>query len=808
MRYVREMATPDETLKRVEQLLDVGHAEEPQRLLTDLIRQMGDTALSSWRADLLKTIDRFQPKRRKQLLQLLDLKTPAGHSRVQDAARHPYEHLSPSMTVGNLPSEDAFRQALADLSEHHIFQWSSHYAACLTHHFDIYLEYLRHGSSAKNYADSVRRLMYEHASDIFLKGYGYQVKRVGQSTAMQKSINGLARFLDLPLEYYSARSSDAVDRDSVQALRRLFSSSFLGIVQGYGSATSDIGTGIEVIPRHFKRLAHYLAFLEPTVANDVINLIADDDQADSLRRAVVPLLESIDKLIHKDHEDYYPLPIFGRYIEAQGRFEIGVRAPQAVTSRHAVEAHAYLRHEHATPRALEKALASRVALVVSPLSPDVAAHVSSSPRLTDIVVRAGDGREDVVQEAVHAWDRELYALRSRLARTTPYNIAREFPLHEPVKAQLYHVQRKSVRDLLRTFDRKNGVRLWCSVRRSGKTTACFDLDFTEGDSAIVPQTCGTEPAPRGRLFYDKICESVQSTTSIANDFVADIVQECAPVSVENGQRIVFVVDEYETLFGYLQAAATDNSLLRYTIVQPLLNQLVEFARDNLLVLLGQQPDAHFIFMDQNQLAPYVEQDPFPLFSHPKGTGTSAGEFGSLVRKILSDHIEVSPRFLDALYRETAGHPYLTVNILCVLVDWVIKRQYPLRGLRLRESHFRSFHEEKQGLDQLTLYNDYRFFLEAAKQAMSEAGYRSNRWLYVAYWVLRQITTTNRSGLTVSRDDFVDLLARIPAPGDLPDANEVLRTASQANFLHVSDDQVSVKIGLLGRIAASVQPAQA
>lgn len=801
------MATPEQTLRKVEELLAKGHAEEPQRLLTELIRAMGQTALSSWRADLLKTIDRFQPKRRTQLLGLLDHQTHAASSLVREPANVGFEARSPSAAVADLPGEDAFREALAELSEHHIFQWSSHYAACLTRHFDQFLPHLKQQPRAGDYTDAVRRLLQDHASDIFSKGYGYQLERVGQSTAMQKSVGGLARFLELPLEYYSARSSDAVHRDSVRALRSLFSSSFRGIVQGYASVEFDNGTGAMVLPQHFKRFAHYLAFLEPAVTDDVADLIAEDDVAHRLRRTLVPLLESLEELIQKDHEDYYPISIFGRYLDSRGRFEIGVRAPQSVTSRHAIEAHAYLGYEHVTVHALTEALASRVALVVAPLPPDVAAHVKTVPRLADMVVRAGEGQTDVVQESVHAWERAIYALRSRLAQAIPYNIAREFPLREPAKAKFYHVQRTSVRDLLRTFDRKNGVRLWCSVRRSGKTTACFDLDFTDGVSVIVPQTCGrTEPTPRGRLFYDRICEAGESKTSIANDFVDDIVRQCAPVPVEDDQRIVFVIDEYETLFGYLETIATGNRLLRYTIVQPLLNQLVDFAQDNLLVFLGQQPDAHFIFMDQNQLAPYVEQEKFPLFEHIPGTGV--GEFGLLVNKILSDRIDVSPGFLDALYRETAGHPFLTANLLCVLVDWLIAKQRSLRGLRLRKRHFQAFHEEKLGLRQLTLYEDLSFFREAARQAMSENGYRSNRWLYATYWSLRQITTTGCSNLTVSHSDFLELMNRIPAPGDLPDANDILRKASQANFLRVSDDQVRVKIGMLGRIAASVQPAQA
>lgn len=812
------MATPEQTLKNVEDLLTIGHGEKPQLLLTELIRQMSAAALSQWRADLLRTIDKFQPKRRQQLLQLLDQKTTAASSLAHDeqtthasslvhkSASTSYQISAAQTGSSYLSAEDAFQQELATLSEKHIFQWSSYYDPCLTRHFDNYLAHLEDLTSARRYAESVRRLLHDHASDIFSKGYGYQVERVGQSAAMQKSVGGLARLLELLLAYYSAQSPGAVNRGSVQALRSLFSSSLLGVLQGYGSVKFGVDTGVAVLPRHFRRIAHYLAFLEPTVADAVAELVTDDDTAARIRRAVIPLLESIDRLIRKNHEDYYPLPIFGRYLDSRGRFEISVRAPQSVTSRRAIEAHAYLGYEHVTPSVLDEALASGVVLVVAPLSPDVAAHVSSMDRLNDMVVKTGERQDDVVQAAVHAWEDGIYERRSKIPQARPHNIARDFPLREPAMKTFYHVRRTSVRNLLRTFDRRNGVRLWCSVRRSGKTTACFDFDFTEGNSAIVPQTCGTEPTPRGRLFYDRVCDAVAMQKAIGNDFVTEIVRECAPLSVENGQRIVFVVDEYETLFGYLHAAATRQGLLRYTVVQPLLNQLVEFARDNLLVFLGQRPDAHFIFMDQNQLAPYVEQDPFPLFKHNEGTG--AGEFGLLVRKILSDRIEVSSRFMDALYRETAGHPFLTANVLCVLVDWLIERKKLLQGLRLHREHFRSFHKQKLGFDEMTLCKDYSFFREAARQAMSEDGYRSNRWLYTTYWVLRHITMADDKKLSVSRADFVEIMSRIPAPGELPDANEVLRTASQANFLRVSDDQVSVKIGTLGRLAASVRPAQA
>lgn len=797
------MPTPEQILKEVEDQLAIGRGVEPQAKLADLIGQMGQSALSDWRADLLKIIEKFQPKRRKELLALLDRKTHGRPAAVRESVRLAYTAVSDTASAV-VDGEDDLRDDLATLAEKHIFQWSTRYRACLTRHFDHYLAQLARNSTADHYAASLQRLLRDHARDIFSRGYGHQREQIGQSrsTAMQKSVGGLVRFLDLPLEYYFARSSDAVDRDSVLALRRLLSSCALGILDGYQSVSFDDDTGAAVLPRHFSNFAYYLAFLEPDPATTIINVIASDTERDQGLQVIVPLLESLDHLIHKEHEDYYPLPIFGRYLGSQRQLEIGVRAPHSVTSRH-VEARAYLSSEFVSPHALDDALASRVALVVAPVRPDIAAHVSSNRRLQDIIVEAD--HEDVVQEAVHAWDRAIYELRSKRMSGTPYNIAREFPLHQPDQAKFYHVHRTSVRDLLRTFDRKNGVRLWCSVRRSGKTTACFDLDFTSGDSAIVPQTCGTEPSPGGRLFFDSICGVADEQKAIAGDFVMSIVRDCAPASVEDGQRIVFVVDEYETLFGYLQAIVNKSRLFRYTIVQPLLNQLVEFARDNLLVFLGQQPGAHFILMDQNQLAPYVEQDAFPLFEHI--SGTRAGEFGMLVSKILSDRIDISPGFLDALHRETAGHPFLTVNVLCVFVDWLIERERSLRGLRLRKRDFEHFEKQKLLLDQMMLHHDYALFREAAKEAMSEDGYDSNPWLYAVYWALREMSTAGELKFSVSRADFAEIMDRIPAPGRLPEANEVLRTASQANFLQVTGDQVSVKIRTLGRLAASVRPAQ-
>ncbi|WP_420635652.1 hypothetical protein [Candidatus Palauibacter sp.] len=423
------------------------------------------------------------------------------------------------------------------------------------------------------------------------------------------------------------------------------------------------------------------------------------------------------------------------------------------------------------------------------------------------MIDLGDSdRSELAERATELLARRIYKLRSKIegARSITYNVASEFPLHTPGKSPFYHVRRTSVRNVLARFDRKNGVRLWCSVRRSGKTTACFDLDTTPGGSVIVPQTCGTEQTTNGRVFYDGVREAIETRTQPKATFVESVVRDCAPLSVDRADRTVLVIDEYETLFGHLRSVAESEPAIRYTVAQPLLNQMVEFARDNLLVLLGQQPGAHFILMDQNQLAPYVKQDPFPLFEHHLKTG----EFSQLVDKVLRDQISVDTGFVDALHTETAGHPFLTVNVLCALVDWLIEQKRPARGITLDDGDFAQFQAEKLGPEQVSLGRHYDFFRETAKAAMGENSYRHNRWLYTAYWLVRQIAQADSGRFAIRRDDLPDLMEKIPAPGMLPETNEMLRTATQANFLSYTDAEVSVKVRTLGRLAASVRPALA
>lgn len=796
--------TIEEHLTQIDHQLALGQREEPERLLVELIGQMGSAELSDWRPDILKMTDQFQKKRRRNLRELIEKTLQSSTDQSEMAVNEPTEiyTITPeSKIVIN------FRHALDVLHERHIYQWSTFYRDCLTQYFDLFLEEMIH-LSPDDECKALSDPLAEHSRNIFSQGYEYVRSNRRHSNPIEKSINGLSKFLELPIAFYSMRLSSVSDYRSAFALRLLVSAAISGILEGYSSVRFGSEIGKTILPRFQRPWVHYMAFLTPHHAEGVIDYLEPGPLSEGLNASVLPLLDAVQKFCKRKDEDYFPLPIAGQYSWYQRRLDITVRPPRNTESQRFIEANAFLEEGLVSTADLNDALGRQVALVIAPLRPDVRKIVGEREGLTEIVVPADETqRAFVANQAFQIFDDAIFALRSKRKDTFPitYNFAREFPLHDPNKAKFFHVARTSVRDLLRTFERRNGVRLWCSVRRSGKTTACFDLESATGDSIIVSQTCGATQAAGAKIFYERVADAVESGRRISRTFIMDVILECAPIDIKN-RRMVLVIDEYETLFGLMKFSMKDESRIRYTVIQPILDQLLSFSYDNLLVFLGQQPDAHFILMDQNQLAPYVEQDSFPLFEHRSGTTT--GEFSELVRKILAGRIDCTSRFMDAVFEETAGHPFLTANILGEFVDWLIEKQRPQMGLRVDKADFSRFANRKLTKDQIEMGVDYEFFRNAAASAMSEQGYKTNPWLYAVYWVLHLLSRDETKKFRIKLTDFEDLTKKIPIPdgGNQPTSAEILRTASQTNFLSHDSRFVNVKIRTLGRIASVVRPA--
>ncbi|WP_406383983.1 hypothetical protein OHU25_41020 [Streptomyces sp. NBC_00117] len=797
------MSTVDAALRDIEGLCRAVKPDQAQDLANGLIESLPVHDLEEREAQIRTVFTRaFLKKRRNALLFRLDEKL---HGPPPSAAPEPEELAQVEGPVEDWLEE--FLEALQYLSDRHIFQWSTYYRNRLAEDFTSFLDRLTAPEAARTLLPEIALALSGHAQDIFQKGFNYQIGQ-GESEqgALMKSLNGLQRFFDLPIEFYSTRLPAAVDLESARRLRALNSCMLSAIVVGYAQVDFGNRTGRDALLEHTRAWFHTLPFL---VMDDVLLVqqqIGRNHVIHGLLSSVLPTVSAFDGL--GDNRQHVPLPALSQYSVAEQRLDISLRPSTQSPYQQMIEVQCYLAGGYVDRRDLEEAHRRGVAAIVAPLPSDLRAFIEQDGRLRETVVVPGEPdsesiaqtRDQVLQLLVaRSYRQGTASVRNQRLQV---NLARDFPLEEPGKLRYYRVHRHSVHDLLRTFESRNGVRLWCSVRRSGKTTAGFDLASTTGEAVVVSQTCSStgELANDGACF-ERICDALDEGHRIPGTFFANLVNHCAEGAAADSGRTVFVLDEYETLFGVLGLALQRDPGTRYTVVQPLLNQMVQFARENLLVFLGQQPDAHFILMEQNQLSPYVRQDPFPLFAHENGSEDS--EFARFTQKVMSQQVSLDAGFVDAVYAETAGHPWLTVNLLRDFVDFLIKQERRQSDLYLRPEDAAKFAELRLRASHISRSREYEFFRRAASGAMGEVQGPDTVWLRSVYRCLSEIVRASPESMRCSMEDFADIVARL-GPGTEISADRLLSSATESNFLNHDDEWVWPKIRLLGRIAATTQ----
>ena len=807
-------------LTRIKSALARGERDQPAAHLRELIRQMGSSELADWKLDIENVISEFEPDRKsgkaaRRHAELVGLVAAAvDDDDVEDAAPAELQESRRSyMALGRASDFAEFRLDLDNLAARHLFQWRSNYRECFERHLtavvDTYRTEFPGGFAREPFVETVA----EHARSIFASGYDFARthRRDHHEHAMRKSLSGLASFLGIPLDFYTVRVSSTVSHRDSLVLRTVLSATMTAILAGYAEAEFDGTPGHLVLNTSRKEWVSLLAFLTPGDLDFLCSRLQHTEIADGIRTAIWPVVAGIQLFFEFDRRTFFPLPTEGAYHVDPLRLDISVRSPPD-SGTYQTTATAYL--QYALVQDLEDSYRHQTALVVAPIRPDVGRVVEARDYLNAIVLSVDedvddDGRERkrdaLAQETFRIWDNRFLSASSAWQGTVriTYNFAAEFPLRKPTEARHFHVTRTSVRDLLRTATRdRQGVLLWCSVRRSGKTTACLDLVSGTSDASVVVQTCGAATDVAGSTFYRDFRSALGSATKsgemLAEGFVEASIRKCDRRGDHEHSRLVLILDEYEKLFRHFTVHEDDHRM-RLLVLEPFLDQLVAFASENLLVLLGQQPDAHFVLMDQNQLAPYIRQEAFPLFEHRRGT--VGGEFAELVSKVFGGKITFSPDFADVLYDEVAGHPWLTVNTLVEFVEWLIENEWNLRD-RVNGEDFRRFCSERMSGMELPLRREFSFFRDYASRNMSVTGYRSNPWIYTVYWILHQIGPG-----TVTVEEFKGLVERIPKPGrrGLPAWDVVLQQASLANFLHRESNEVSVRIPLLGRISASARP---
>lgn len=794
-------------LEAIRELIRTVQLADAEKRCQALISALPVEGIREWEVELRDTINRFLPKRRKALVAFLDA---ALAGRTNSAVGKSKALILSDADLGTLEAQ--LRTDLADLSRYHIFQWSSFYRDVLVPHFRTLVEAGDIPTNLTALVKIVHREFASHAHDIFSKGYQYlRNQNMPDDAAVLKSVSGLQRFLEIPIEFYSTSVTATTRGVRAISLRRLTSATLSGILEGYGAVRFGDRTGWQLLPRFPKAWAHYLPFLDSSSAVPVANALEPGQFQEGLAASFLPLLTALDDLVAERSTTFSGLPVLGQYVWQDQRLDVSLQPPFDASPPKLIELQCFFTASAMTVPSLDQAARRGVALALGPMRPDVAEWTGSHDILRSIAVNVAAGHEGDPTLPSRIKELLRYAITQQVAREgeylpLTYNFARDFPLHNPLLARYFHVYRRSVRDLLRVFEGRNGVRLWCSVRRSGKTTACFDLSTSTGHATVVTQTCdSTDQRFEANVFYDRVVAALDAGLTIPKDFFRQCVHGVSVDGKVDDRRFVFVLDEYETLFERLRLAVRRDRELRYSVVQPLLNQLVAFSRDHLLVLIGQRPDAHFILMDQNQLSAYVQQDAFPLFGHGQSGSADQSELEELVRKVLTERVAFHRSFVDAVHAEAGGHPFLTVKLLVALCDWLVDTRRSARALCLTSDDFAAFASTGLTARAIGTNREYAFFHEAISEALSDEGVQDTPWLHAVYWCLRRLAQDSPGSLRCSRGDFAQIVEEHRIPERLGfTAEYLLATAAQANFLAFGEDFVTARIPLLARLASQAR----
>lgn len=783
-------------------------SDDAEKGFEALIRELNVSDLRRFEADLQRAVSAFLPKREKRLRAALAERLGVSKESQGSASTPPSTVGLPQVSRDDLKAFlEGLRHSLDVLSREHIFQWNTEYRIETAHRLDAAFELARGTSSTRNVAANLGAEFARHSQEIFDKGFRHQTKtvQIAASTATTKSLAGLQQFLALPVEYYSARTAETLSPAEGVTLRAITSAALAGILRGFSQVPFGGLRGAQVLPRFPRSWAHYLAFMTRSDTSALANCIESGDLWAGIDQVVLPVLEALDRLAEENWPEAL-LPGIGEFNWERRRLDISINVPRSVRTSRYLEVRCFLDSAFLAKADLEDAVTRGVCLAVGPYKPDLFDLVIADELWRSIAVNVSQFSDEPDHIVEQAWEIMRASARRSIGSAGTggpirYNFAEKFPLNNPALTDHFRVHRQTVRDLLGSSEGKSGVRLWCSVRRSGKTTACSSLGSVSGQTTIVSQTCDSTKVDSGEsLLYQSVDDALNSGSSLKPDFLREVIRACLPVGAEPEARVVLVLDEYETLFGRLSTAVEERQGLRYTVAQPLLNQLVAFSRKNLIVFVGQQPDAHFILLDQNQLSPYVVQDHFPLFAHAFGSETS--EFADLVRRAITRNIDFEPRFLDDLFAEVGGHPFLAVSVLLSFFDWLIASEEPVSVFD-REV-FGRFAASKLKAAALARDGRFNFFSRAAGQALGPKTRSARPWLHRMYQILRFIGRECSDTLQIAEKELIGALA--PAL-ELEGAvfERLLDEGTMANFVFCRDGVVKPRVNVLARIAASAQP---
>ncbi|RMM51284.1 hypothetical protein ALQ26_01834 [Pseudomonas amygdali pv. lachrymans] len=774
--------------------IDATAMEKADELVFGLITTVTMDELSLILPELREVIGRFFPKREKKLLSLLEERLNGGGS--WQAANAAQETAQLNFNVID------YSQRLDKLQSSHIFQWATYYRDTVGFVYKDLFDHLERAESWSEVLAQVKKLFTDHALSISARGVTYSRQHGVSEEAVQfKSLGGLQQFLYLIMNLH-VDSQEKIFNASQSRLHRSIASTLLsGVLEGYAQTL-----GWEKMCISYKHWVPALGFITGTDALSLMQSEMTLPPLMGLFDTVVPVLLAVDDLCNKFNGSDYLITRLSRVYQTYP-LSLGITlysVNRGVASE--ISAVSFFSDEIAELVEVEQVVSGRSSVVLLKASPIVKSWIEQHDKsnFVDASNSAGIPAEahdlsEIVRSELEKQIRFNADLEG--AQVIKHNYATEFPLEDPDSRRLFMVERHSVKVLLERFELGTGIHLWCSVRRSGKTTAATSLS---GRSTVLFQTMDhVTDQLHHNLFEQRIKDALQSSQPISNDFFENAIKECmVGAGVEkSGGKVVFLLDEYETLFGMLEAMASVNPMVKFNVGLPLLSQMVRFASKNLLIFMGQSPDAYHVFPAQNQLSPLVKQHHFPLFEHHAGAVDS--EFGQFIKKVLTQNLQYTPSFIDAVYAETSGHPYLTVNLMVDFCDWLAVNNVAAASM-LDANRFDLFVKARLTLSVLSRSTHYPFFKYQFSGYLSEQTRKSELWLYAVARVLNQIGLKHPRVLSCPIARYNEL-AMLSLAGSTTTPQVLLVSGVRSNFLVHDDGHVRPAVRLMARLAACSTP---
>lgn len=781
--------------------------------LLGLIKSAAPAELMLGSEEIREQVNRFHNKKRRDLGQALEARLQQlSTTRIigKDQERTVVNPLSPLAT--SKPLRERVAYALRQLAEKHIFKWTPHYRDALRFVFTSALKELPASAQLDSEIHAIGGEVAQHAQRVYGQGYRYQIERGLQPDVCEaKSVNGLQTFLDLIVSTFLDKRPEIEDAAGAEVLWALASTCIVSIIRGYGSVNFGTTSGWSLLHRNPRVWVPPAGFCRGSELQTLFEESPPSDVDDDLRVTLTAAALATERVAHGFHGKDVLLPRLSRISPTVPlRIDVTLSAMRAGRNRELLVTcfwQGTVRSEQPVLSAMELGAAAIVGRFIPNLQ--VLIEHGSFPSVVD-----ASGTTAEHQAIQHLSERVVAKLETYVSDSAsfgdpadvPRNFAKDFPLDDPDFRRQFMVERHSVKQLLQQLEGCTGIHLWCSVRRSGKTTAVMELPDAGWQSAVCMQTMNHEPRrPIQNIFARRVREAFQQGREIDEGFFGQVVRECvlaASAAESIDRRVVFIIDEYETLFAHIDSYAREDVSLKVRVALPLLSQMVDFSANNLLVLMGQRPDAYQILPAQNQLSPLVQQYKFPLFHHVNGAQET--EFTLFLKLVLSDKLPFDSTFAQAVFEETSGHPYLTVNLMIDFCDWLIATHHRLSAEPLAEKNFVKFVKDRLASAALKRSPHYEFFHSMMAGYLSEQSRADEPWLFAVASLLQKLSQ-RRASFSLPVNTFEQEAAPLGAAARMP-ASRLLTTGCQANFFRDKDGVITPGVKILSRLAGSCTPA--